>query len=109
MNATPVKLHGVWGVKVSGAANVGDTVTVNTRAGKRWNAVITRVVEQTGDGMSLCTTRREGSGVSVSAVRPAYSTPTRSKRRVPYNGMVCPNCGSERCEGRFAGQLCDLD
>lgn len=120
MNATPCVLkRGGWGVRVVGSLKVGDVVTVITRAGKSWEAAISRMVER-ADGVSICATRtgmpehtvrrtvtstrrpgRRGTAESVAAGKPA--------RRAPYNGMCCPNCGSERCEGRFAGQLCDDD
>lgn len=120
MNATPCVLkRGGWGVRVSGSPKVGDAVTVTTRAGKSWTAVISRVVEH-ADGVSICATRtgmpehtvrrtvtstrrpgRRGTAESVAAGKPAPS--------IPYNGLCCPTCGSEHCEGRFAGQLCEFD
>ncbi len=120
MNATPMKLqNGAWGISVPGRPEVGDAVTVTTRAGKTWNAVISRVIERSGS-VSICATRV---GMPEHTVRRAVTSTRRPGRRgtveslaagkpaprVPYNGMCCPNCGSEHCDGRFAGQLCEFD
>ncbi len=106
MNATPMKLqNGVWGISVPGRPEVGDAVTVTTRAGKTWQAVISRVIERSGS-VSICATRV---GMPDHTVRRAITSTRRPAPRVPYNGMCCPNCGSEHCEGRFGGQLCEFD
>lgn len=56
ISASPAKLrNGNWGAKVRGAVNEGDVVTITTRAGKSWEARVTKVV-WTGDGLSICAT-----------------------------------------------------
>lgn len=56
ISASPAKLRdGGWGARVRGAVTEGDTVTITTRAGKSWEARVTKVV-WTGDGLSICAT-----------------------------------------------------
>lgn len=56
MTATPTKLRdGTWGARVQGTVQSGDRITITTRAGKSWTAVIARVV-WTGQGVSLVAT-----------------------------------------------------
>ncbi len=58
--ATPVKLRsGEWGAKVQGQVREGDTVTITTRAGKSWEARVSRVVWH-GGGVSICATGGRG-------------------------------------------------
>ena len=58
--ATPIKLKdGSWGVRVSGAVQAGDRVTVRSRSGKSWEVTISRVVwtgpDRNGSGqISIC-------------------------------------------------------
>ena len=68
--ATPMKLSdGSWGAKVQGVANVGDTITVRTRAGKTWTATVSSIV--TSDSKStVCATQRGSSSRPVA--RPSY-------------------------------------
>jgi hypothetical protein len=59
MNATPMLLRsGAWGVRVQGIVKPGAVVTVTTKGGKSWSAMIERVL-WSGDGMSICATRRQ--------------------------------------------------
>ena len=58
--ATPIKLKdGSWGVRVSGAVQAGDRVTVRSRSGKSWEVKISRVLwtgpDRNGSGqVSIC-------------------------------------------------------
>jgi len=55
-SATPAKLRsGAWGARVQGTVAEGDVVTITTRAGKSWQARVTRVV-WTGEGVAICAT-----------------------------------------------------
>ncbi len=65
MTATPAKLRdGTWGARVQGPVSQGDVVTVTTKAGKTWQAKVTRVVWTDG-AVAVCATasmdRPEGS------------------------------------------------
>jgi hypothetical protein len=56
MTASPTKLRdGSWGAKVQGSVDVGEEITIETRAGKRWTAVVTRVV-WSGEGATIVAT-----------------------------------------------------
>ena len=65
ITASPTKLQsGAWGAKVqSETVQAGDTVTITTRAGKSWDATISKVL-WTGDGVSICATESNGSSSS---------------------------------------------
>lgn len=55
-SATPAKLNdGSWGARVAASVNVGDALTVTTKAGKSWSATVSRIV-WSGDGITLCAT-----------------------------------------------------
>lgn len=85
--ASPTKLRdGSWGARVPGGARQGQTIRIQTRAGKSWTATIGRVLwtgpdRQTGQTVSLCSTR--------SLDRPA--------RRRGGCGCDCMDC-SPRCQ-----------
>jgi len=77
--ATPAKLRdGSWGARIEGAASIGDTLQITTKAGKTWQAKVTRVVWQ-GEGVALVATvsldsapraaANRGSGVRASSGR----------------------------------------
>ncbi len=72
MQASPMKLRdGSWGAKVRSAdVKIGDTVTITTRAGKSWDATVSRVL-WTGDGAAICATSRTSDSQSQS--RPNYT------------------------------------
>ena len=54
--ATPAKLRdGSWGARAPRNVQVGQTLTITTRAGKSWDATITRIV-WVGDDVALCAT-----------------------------------------------------
>ena len=54
--ATPAKLRsGDWGARVRQPVEVGDTVTITTKAGKSWTARVTSIVWR-GKGVYLCST-----------------------------------------------------
>ena len=75
--ATPCKLrNGNWGAKTSSSIQAGDTVTITTRGGKSWDALVEHVV-WTGDGISICATS------SVD------SRPTQPRSRGTWTGCLC--------------------
>jgi len=84
--ASPTKLRtGAWGAKVQSAdIKAGDMVTITTRAGKSWDAKVTKVV-WAGNGVSICTTE--------STDRPARSSShnnsPRSSGRGTWTGCSC--------------------
>ena len=80
--ASPAKLkNGSWGARVQGSVSVGDTITITTRAGKSWDARVTKVV-WSGEGVAVCATE--------SLDRPARSGSTsRSYGRGRWTGCSC--------------------
>ena len=84
--ASPCKLrNGSWGAKTQTASvQLGDIVTITTRAGKSWDARVTRVV-WTGDSAAIVATEsldrpqrrqrsRMGSGHGAAASVRGYSS-----------------------------------
>ena len=67
-HATPAKLRdGSWGARVQGTVKQGDVITITTRAGKTWDATVSRVV-WSNDDVAICATGKVG-GSSHSAPR----------------------------------------
>lgn len=97
MNATPKKLRdGSWGALVkSERVNTGDAITVTTRAGKSWDAVVQKVI-WTGKGVSICaTSKSEGNrGTKVRVAREratcGYPCPVTGRRCTPDD--PCHDC-----------------
>lgn len=90
--ATPTKLRsGEWGAKVPGRPQPGDEIIIVARSGKRWDAVVERVL-WSGDGVSIVATRNAGDRRAA----------TRG-RRPATTGRRCTCCGrairseSQRC------------
>lgn len=74
--ASPTKLRdGTWGARVSSAeVSVGDEVTITTRGGKSWPAIVDRVVYRSpGDGIAICATTSHPQDQ-----RPAAQAPTET-------------------------------
>ncbi len=66
IKATPCKLrNGRWGARAPASTKAGDTLTITTKAGKSWQAVVDCVV-WTGDGVALCATSKLESAPLVS-------------------------------------------
>lgn len=104
--ATPTKLRsGAWGARTREPVSQGDTVTITTRAGKSWQARVTRVV-WSGSGVSVCATesldrpaRRNGGGRSRSGgVCAECEEPRRNLTECrDSSGIVarcCPRCAA---------------
>ena len=74
--ASPTRLRdGTWGARVKGRASKGDRITITTRDGDSWEAVVTRVVwtgkNNYGPGtISLCETSSGSSGGSKKSSEP---------------------------------------
>lgn len=80
MDATPAKLKsGEWGARVAGTAKPGERLTIKSKTGKSWNAIVERVV-WSGNGVSLC---------ALAAQR------QQSARRVSSGCWLCPMCDEE--------------
>ena len=64
ITASPCKLRtGEWGVRITGdRSRVGETVRVETRAGKTWTATIASIVWE-GDDAMIASTARGGRAV----------------------------------------------
>ena len=57
ITASPCKLRtGEWGVRITGdRARVGETIRVETRAGKTWTAIVATIVWEGDDAMIAST------------------------------------------------------
>ena len=90
--ATPCKLrNGDWGAKTSARIRQGDIVTITTRAGKSWDARISKIV-WTGNGVAICAT--------ASLDRPQRSATARNSRRTRRAGTWTGcSCGSREEHG----------
>ena len=88
INATPAKLrNGTWGARVRGTVAVGALLTIQTQAGKTWQATVSSIV-WSGEGVTLVSTQ--------SADRaPAPSSSPRSQGRNGRAGKWTGcSCGS---------------
>lgn len=104
MSATYTKLKsGNWGVRIEGAAQAGQTITVTKRDGSTKSETIERVV-WSGNGVSLCAIRQ--SHYSCSTARyGSYSTiGQRQNERMRRTGWTGCSCGS--IEGRPRSSDC---
>jgi len=55
-SASPAKLrNGSWGARVQGSVQAGDVVTITTRSGKSWQAIVTQAI-WSGEGVTICAT-----------------------------------------------------
>ncbi len=72
LQASPIKLYsGEWGARVSGAASIGDIVTITTRGGKSWDARVIAVQHASGDA-TVCSTE---------SLEPRPAKPARGRGR----------------------------
>jgi len=79
--ASPIKLrNGNWGARVTGTVNVGDEITITTRAGRNWQTLVERIV--------WSGTSRDGT--------PAAIVATVSAQRSAYGSGTCDECGTRR-------------
>lgn len=97
--ATPTKLRtGAWGARVPTAdVSVGDEITITSRAGKSWQARVSKVV-WTGEGQAIVATE--------SLDQPARSShshrPTRGSHiERCYHGHTSPVAGCRDCFDTF--------
>lgn len=91
--ATPTKLkNGSWGCRVAGNVSAGQIVTIRTKAGKAWDAKISKVV-WSGNGVSICATC---SADYTPAVRDSRGYVTERGHHDGYCGYPCPVTG-RRC------------
>ena len=80
MQATPKKLKdGTWGARVLGAVEPGDTITITTRAGKSWDAIVERVLWSDDQAMLVST-------VSAEAAIPTHGTQRAAAREPLAHG-----------------------
>ncbi len=78
--ATPAKLRdGSWGARVPGRASVGMALTVRTKSGKSWAAIVTKVLWSSSEA-TLCATKRSAT---------ASVTMRNGERR---HGRGCKGC-----------------
>jgi len=80
VQATPKKLKdGTWGARVQGAVEPGDTITITTRAGKSWDAIVDRVLWSDEQAMLVST-------VSPEAAVPTHDTQRAAAREPLAHG-----------------------
>ena len=98
-SASPTKLRdGSWGATVKGPATVGETIKITTKAGKSWEAKISKVV-WTGNGVTIVATGDSGSS-SGSKYTPRNTYPgyvAVGGHRDGYCGYNCPVSGRKCC------------
>jgi hypothetical protein len=84
LTASPTKLrNGDWGVTVkSERVRPGDSVTVTTKSGKSWEALIEKVIWK-GNGVAICSVRKSSKS----------RTPSPSYRSRGWGGGRCRGCG----------------
>jgi len=99
MKATPAKLRdGSWGAKVHGTCKVGDTVTIETRAGKTWDATVTSVVWSSPDESEhLVRTRGLDRDASPRRSRRSHRSSRAIEVRIGGKSYY-RNASGERCE-----------
>lgn len=111
MLAKPKKLRdGTWGAVVE-STNVreGVVLTVQTRAGKTWQAEVTRVV-WSGNGASICKTVRSGGGSRDSYGNRIGDGSSYQAGVTAPGGRRCPECGGRECSKAWdRHDLCDED
>lgn len=105
--ATPSKLRdGSWGARVKGSVAVGETILIETKAGKSWEARVTEV-KWSGDGVTLVATqsadRQRSSSYDPTMFR-GYGAPRGGYRRACKTDGNCSSFGSGRSCG---GHDCD--
>lgn len=102
--ATPCKLRdGTWGARVASAdVAPGDAITITTRAGKRWDAIVARVVWR-GDGVAIVSTASTASTASSSSSHHSSSQGVRSCGE-RHRGKCCISGGD--CSSFGAGRSC---
>lgn len=66
-----------WGIRVQGTVAAGDTVTVAKRDGSTKQEVVLAVL-WTGEGVSLCSIRRDSAPARGSSYSPRAGKPRRS-------------------------------
>jgi len=100
MQASYTKLRsGDWGIRVEGRATTGQSVTVTKRDGSRQTVCVDRVV-WSGEGVSLCSIRRETAGGYSAQRATAGGTSGRCRecrgpiRGTPEHRAMAGLCGS---------------
>jgi hypothetical protein len=87
--ATPSKLRdGSWGARVAGSVAVGDVVTITTKAGKSWDATVSRVLWSDGS-VALVATHNDQYDAKVR--RDGFRRGGSSRRS--GGRYICEECG----------------
>lgn len=97
ITATPAKLrNGTWGARVTDPVAVGQTITIKTKAGKTWQAKVTKIVWGGSDAALVAT---------ESADRPAAKSTGKPRRKSCVTDGNCSSfgrgrsCGGYDCDG----------
>lgn len=101
--ATPAKLNdGSWGAKVkSSDVAIGDSVTITTRGGKSWEAIVDAVFYRQDDGC-LCRTRKSTGAKAGTSLRKASAPRARTGGRC----RSCRGAIRDAAHHRAMGGLC---
>ena len=103
--ASPTKLKsGDWGARVQAAVSPGSIITIRTRAGKEWDARVSRVVWTDGR-VSICATEvTDHHGHSI------QSGASYLRGATAPGGRRCPECGDRECPKAWdISDLCEQD
>lgn len=106
ITATPCKLRdGTWGAKTSETIRKGDIVMITTRAGKSWDARITRVV-WTGDDVAICATE----SMDRQPQRSSNYDPSRFNGYGARRGGYVRRCKTDgNCSSMGSGRSCGAE
>lgn len=101
ITASPAKLRdGTWGARVPGEVTPGAQIEIVTRAGKRWNAQVVRVLwtgqdRRTGDPVSLCATQSRDDDCDWCAECGERRGIVQRTDSSGMTGMVCRQCARQ--------------
>jgi hypothetical protein len=90
MKASPVKLSdGGWGARVQGNTWIGQQITIETKAGKKWSAFVCRIVYEDQYGVVVKTSKEKVANNGNTIAQTNSGTP-KSRNR-----WYCPACEEE--------------
>jgi hypothetical protein len=86
--ASPIKLSdGSWGARVQGSVSIGQQITIETKAGKKWSAFVCNIVSEDQYGTIVQTSRER---VTNGTIAQTNSGTPKSRNR-----WYCPACEEE--------------
>jgi hypothetical protein len=92
--ASPVKLSdGTWGARVPGIVFVGQNITIETRAGKKWTACVAKIISKNSDG-------------AIVQTKSATEKKSGQSSRSNCGYWLCPACEEENSHSRSSCWEC---